>query len=164
MYLIPTAGSSGKSILSIFMRYVRSSMGPFSGASPGPGKGNRFKATSSTVTAIDHTSELILFFAPGVQFQDRRSAVKERLHLRILAPAYSLGREVVRRADKGAGEAVDEFARDAEIAELDQTVARDQHIRRFDVCQAASISVPSHAEDADEAGDSPRWMIFWLCR
>ena len=109
-------------------------MGPFRGASPGPGKGNRFKATSSTVTAIDHTSELILWVSLSTQFKTVQTQSKERRHLRVLATAYPFGREVVRRADKGAGETVDEFARDAEIAELDQTVARDQHIRRFDVC------------------------------
>lgn len=110
-------------------------MGPFRGASPGPGKGNRFKATSSTVTAIDHTSELILLVS-RLAFSSRllRCRQKSSFHLRVLATAYPFGREVVRRADKGAGETVDEFARDAEIAELDQTVARDQHIRRFDVC------------------------------
>lgn len=115
-------------------------MGPFRGASPGPGKGNRFKATSSTVTAIDHTSELILWVSLSTQFKTVQTQSKERRHLRVLATAYPFGREVVRRADKGAGETVDEFARDAEIAELDQTVARDQHIRRFDVCHVGKIA------------------------
>jgi hypothetical protein len=60
VYLIPSRGSSSNEGGSILSRYDRSSIGPLRGASSSRGNGNRFKATSRTVSAIDQTSEFIL--------------------------------------------------------------------------------------------------------
>ena len=109
--------------------------GPIQGCFAGPGE--RESVQSDFEHGHGHRPHVRVDpvgFSPSVQFKTVEMQSKSSFHLRVLATAYPFGREVVRRADKGAGETVDEFARDAEIAELDQTVARDQHIRRFDVC------------------------------
>jgi hypothetical protein len=105
--------------------YIINSIGPRS-----LGKGNRFCASSSKDIPVDHTSDRIVYSWPQIRSGYR---MKIRRRAQVTIERKLTDSHIETRACECAGEGVNQLARYAKIAQLDNPLTRNQYIGRFNI-------------------------------
>ena len=98
------------------------------------GNGNLFVTSSRRVMPVDHTSDRMVYSTP-----DRRSgyirsrSVSNGSLLMPLSSHKPTHRHVQARPSERPSHGVDQLARNAKIAQLDDALAGEKDVRRFDI-------------------------------